>query len=388
MKKQIYFSKNNNLNHNSGLLSDFSDKKAGPVLRFHTSLPQYCPTPLIDLRNLALHLGTKKIWLKDESKRFDLNAFKVLGASYAIAKLLADKLKITAKNLTFTKILKDLKNLKDLTFVTATDGNHGRAVAWTACKLGCKSIVYMPEGSSPHRLRAIQKYATQASIIDGNYDTAVKTAAEQAEKNNWILIQDTAWPGYELIPKHIMQGYMTLLKEFMQESAGEIPTHIFVQAGVGSLAAALAAYSAQLFGSSKPHFSVVEPVNSPCLFESNRKGGLFTIASTGRTMMAGLDCGTPSTSAWGILHDHADAFITCADEITAKGMNILANPLKNDQKIISGESGAVTTGLVYEVLSNPDYKEIAEELDLGKDAKVLLISTEGNTDPENYKKFV
>jgi len=360
------------------------------VINFHQSLPGYHPTPLAELTQLAKYLGISDLWVKNEASRFDLKAFKVLGASYAIGKMLAKKLKLDVKKFTFEQILSHTSKLQNLTFVTATDGNHGRAVAWAANKLGCKAVVYMPKGSSKVRLEAIRNFGAEASIINGNYDDAVRLAAKQSTEKGWILLQDTSWPGYEEIPTYIMQGYITLLIETFQQIDGKWPSHVFVQAGVGSLAAALQAFLCHYRDKPRPFFAVVEPTKAACFYKSMiiADGKPHAVQGDLDTIMAGLACGEPSRIAWEILKENADAFIACSDQVALKGMRILGNPLERDDRVISGESGAVTTGLVYELLNNYLFNELTEQLGLGSDSKVLVISTEGDTDPEYYREVV
>jgi len=360
------------------------------VTKFHQSIPGYSPTPLIKLPELAKKLDVSELLIKDESQRFDLNAFKVLGASYAMAKFIKDELGLDDAELTFDSISSKADSFRHLTFVTATDGNHGRAVAWSAKKFGCNAVVYMPKGSSKARLKAIQDYGAEASIIEGNYDETVLFADRMAKENEWILLQDTSWQGYEIIPAYIMQGYFMLLIEALEQAKGIWPTHVFLQAGVGSLAASLLAFLCSFVQKIKPVFTLVEPVGAPCFFNSIQAGDgkPHRIHGDLKTIMAGLACGKPSQIGWEILKNGTDAFIICSDEIARRGMRILGNPSGDDKHVISGESGAVTLGLVYELLSNARYDDIKDNLHLKSDSKILLFSTEGDTDPEHYRKVV
>ena len=365
-----------------------NEKTANHVYQFHSSLPNYTPTPLVRLSSLASYLGINELLIKDESHRFDLNAFKVLGASYAIAKYLGEVLGLRDDELSFNKILAKKPAYEHITFVTATDGNHGRAVAWTAKLFGCKSVVYMPKGSSLIRLEAIKNYGAEASITNLNYDDTVIHATQEAQKNGWVLLQDTSWKGYEKVPHHIMQGYFTLMTEFINQEQNIWPTHVFVQAGVGSLAAAILAYLCNLSVGPTPTFIVVEPEGAPCLFESKKIDALFKVKGDLPTIMAGLACGEPSHIGWDILKSATDAFLMCSDEVARRGMKVLGSPLPGDQRIISGESGAVTLGALFEILSNKDYQKIKEEINLTSDSRVLLFSTEGDTDPNMYREIV
>ena len=360
------------------------------VAAFHRSLPGYAPTPLRALEHLAHRLKVGRILVKDESYRFGLNAFKVLGASYAIAKALAGRLRLKDHDMAYSRILKEKAQFDDMTFVTATDGNHGRAVAWVAHRMGCRAVVLMPRNSSTVRLAAIQAFAHEAFITDVNYDDTVRQAARLADQHGWTLIQDTAWPGYEKIPADIMRGYFSLVSETMDQTGGDLPTHVFLQAGVGSMAAAVLAAFCHYAGSDPPRFVVVEPDGAPCFFRSaeSADGRPHAVGGDLDTIMAGLACGEPSPLAWDILKAGAMAFVRCGDDIARRGMRVLGNPLKGDPAIISGESGAVTLGLVYTLMTDDQYTGIRETLGLNADAKIFLLSTEGDTDPEMYRRIV
>jgi len=371
-------------NISESLLEFAGLKIAKKVIKFHQSLPDYKPTPLVNLSHFANKLGIKQLTIKDESHRFNLNAFKVLGASYAIAQHLSDFLNLKDDELEFDKIICHKNRYKDITLATATDGNHGRAVAFCAKLFGCKAVVYMPKGSSKTRLKAIQSYGAVATITTLNYDDTVIYAKEQAQKNGQILLQDTAWDGYQKVPSDIMQGYFTLITEDIKYHQNNWPTHVFLQAGVGSLAASIVAYMTSFKDKATPKFIVVEPNGAKCFFESMQQQKPLKISGELPTIMAGLACGKPSNLAWQILKSTADAFLSCNDDITCHGMRALANPIKTDKKVISGESGAVTMGTLSQILTNKKYQNIKNDLELDHDSKVLLFSTEGDTDPENY----
>jgi len=370
----------------------FSLSTAHSVRKFHQTFPDYTPTPLVKLTHLADMLGVSHIWIKDESHRFGLNAFKVLGATHGLAYLIAQRLKMNAQELSFDLLHAPSvkEKLADTTFVTATDGNHGRAVAWATQQLGCNAVVYLPKGTSRARNEAIKLHGAQTLIIDGTYDDAVQQAVEQAQKQGWILLQDTAREGYEEIPLKIMQGYLTIVHEALDQLEEEIPTHVFVQCGVGSLAAASQAYLFELFGDERPLFAVVEPTRAACFYEpmATHKRKPKKLSGNLNTIMAGLACGEPSTLAWKILRDYADVFVACPDHIAMRGMRILGNPLQGDDRVISGESGAVTLGLLTTVLTQASCRKIADALQLNESSKVLLLSTEGDTDPSMYRKIV
>ncbi|MGO5072558.1 diaminopropionate ammonia-lyase [Clostridium sporogenes] len=362
---------------------------------FHQSFPQFTKTPLVDLSNLAKHLGIAGIYVKDESYRFGLNAFKVLGGSFSMGKYLAKRLGKDISELSYEKLTSEeaRKKLGDITFITATDGNHGRGVAWTATQLNQKSIVYMPKGSSLTRLENIRKEGAKASITEFNYDDAVRLAASEAKENGWVMVQDTAWEGYEEIPTWIMQGYGTMASEALEqlrELNVEKPTHIFVQAGVGSLAGAVQGYFASVFKDECPITVIVEADEADCLYRSAAAGDGKPRAVTGDmpTIMAGLACGEANTIGWEVLKSYSSTFVSCPDWVSANGMRMLGNPIKEDKKIISGESGSVTSGLLNAIMTNDDMKELREQLKLDENSRVLLFSTEGDTDPDKYRKIV
>lgn len=372
-----------------------SKEEVSKAKNFHESFSEYDKTPLVELDNLAKRIGVKGIYLKDESYRFGLNAFKVLGGSFAIGRYLADRLGEDIKDLPYERLTSDevREKLGDITFVTATDGNHGRGVAWTANKLKQKSVVYMPKGSSLQRLNNIKAEGADASITDLNYDDAVRLAAKYADEHNGLMVQDTAWEGYEKIPAWIMQGYGTMALEALEQlnSIKVIkPTHIFVQAGVGSLAGAVQGFFASEFGEECPKTVIVESNLADCFYKSAiaDDGEARFVGGDMQTIMAGLACGEPNTIGWEVLKNHSTAFVSCPDWVSAKGMRILGNPLKGDEKVTSGESGAVTTGLLYEIMTNEDYKDLKEALELDENSRVLLFSTEGDTDPEKYREIV
>ncbi|KJS84737.1 MAG: diaminopropionate ammonia-lyase [Peptococcaceae bacterium BICA1-8] len=362
---------------------------------FHKSFPQYTVTPLQTLENLAQKLNVSKVWVKDESFRFGLNAFKVLGGAYAIGKYLSDKIGINLSQVSFD-ILKsqDFKEkIGDITFITATDGNHGRGVAWAAKQLGQKAVVYMPKGSAQSRLENIRAEGAEASIQDMNYDDAVRLANKHAEEYGWVIVQDTAWEGYEDIPTWIMQGYGTIIAEAIEQINAQgidKPTHVFLQAGVGSFAGSLLGYLVSRFGEKRPIIAIVEPHEAACIYKSALAGDgkPHAVASDLKTIMAGLACGEPNTISWEILRDYADMFFSCPDSVAARGMRILASPIADDPGVISGESGAVGLGLLSILSDNGNLKEAAEKLQIDKDSKILLISTEGDTDPVRYQEIV
>ena len=376
-------------------LSAFTSEEAVKAHSFHTGFAQYSQTPLTSLPNLAKALGVNSIHVKDESYRFGLNAFKVLGGSYALGRFIAKTLELPIEELPAQKILSPevREKLGQLTFITATDGNHGRGVAWTATQLGQKSVVYMPKGSAVERLENIRAAGADASITDLNYDDAVRLADKHARENGWVMVQDTAWEGYTDIPLWIMQGYTTMGYEIVHqlEAAGEdAPTHVFLQAGVGSMAGAMTGFFAAYYGEDRPFITIVEPKLADCLFRTAKAddGTLHNVTGDMNTIMAGLACGEPCSLGWDILKNHADAFLSVPESAAADGMRILAAPAKGDSPIVSGESGAAAFGAAANILLDDALAHLKEALGLNQNSRLLFISTEGDTDRENYRNVV
>ncbi|HBR04121.1 MAG TPA: diaminopropionate ammonia-lyase [Ruminiclostridium sp.] len=375
-------------------LDFLNENIAKKVLQFHSSFEQYSETPLVELKELAKYLGLNDVFVKDESYRFGLNAFKVLGGSFAIGQFIADKLGKDIDELPYKTLISDeIKNqLGELTFITATDGNHGRGVAWTAEQLKQKSIVFMPKGSSKERLERIKAHGAYAEIKEFNYDECVRAANALAGEKGYVMVQDTAWEGYEKIPTWIMQGYITMAYEaYLKLKAQNIkPTHIFLQAGVGSLASAVCGFFSSVYPENKPIITIVEPNKADCIFRTAKAndGKLHFVTGDMDTIMAGLACGEPNTIGWGVLKAYADHFLSVPDAAAAHGMRVLGNPLKGDERIISGESGAVTLGVVSQLMTGEGLSDIKESLKLDENSVVLCISTEGDTDFNRYRDIV
>jgi diaminopropionate ammonia-lyase len=365
------------------------------VQRFHQSFPQYAVTPLVSLKNLAARLGVKGIYVKDESWRFGLNSFKVLGGSLAVARYIAGQLGKDLASLDYSALVSDetKKRLGDITFYATTDGNHGRGVAWAANQLRQKCVIYMPAGTSASRLENVRKENAQATIVDMNYDDAIRFCKEQAAKDpHGVIVQDTDWPGYEDIPAWIMQGYGTVSFEAHQQllDAGvEKPSHVFAQAGVGSFSGSVHGYFANAYPQNPPVMCNVEAAVADCLARSVRAGGnLVAVGGDMPTIMAGLACGEACNLSWQILRNHSSYFISIGDWVTARGMRTLGAPLPGDERVISGESGASTPGLVFTLLQDAEYRGFRDELQLNASSEILVISTEGDTDPEGYRRIV
>ena len=363
---------------------------------FHESFPQYTQTPLAKLDHMAAYLGVNQVFVKDESYRFGLNAFKVLGGSFAMARYIAKETGKDVSELPYAVLTSDKlrEEFGQATFFTATDGNHGRGVAWAANRLGQKAVVHMPKGTTQTRLENIKKEGASVDITDMNYDDCVRLAAkEAAETERGVVVQDTAWDGYEEIPAWIMQGYGTMAAEASEQlkAAGcERPTHVFVQAGVGSLAGAVVGYFTNLYPDNPPTFVVVEADVAACLYKGAAAGDGKPRIVDGdmQTIMAGLACGEPNTISWDILKNHVKVFISAPDWVAAKGMRMLSAPIKGDPQVTSGESGAAPFGALAAMMTREDYKELRNDIGLDENSKVLLFSTEGDTDPERYKNIV
>lgn len=363
---------------------------------FHKSFPQYTVTPLARLDGMAGRLGLGGLFVKDENYRFGLNAFKVLGGSFAMARYIAEEMGRDVSEMSYDYLTSQTfrDEFGQATFFTATDGNHGRGVAWAANKLGQKAVVHMPKGSTRTRFDNIAKEGAQVTIEEVNYDDCVRmAAAEAAATPHGVVVQDTAWDGYEKIPSWIMQGYGSMACEAAQQlrqMSVNRPTHIFVQAGVGSLASAMVGYFTNLFPNDPPRFIIMEAAAADCLYQGAvaNDGAPRIVGGDLQTIMAGLACGEPNTIGWDILRNHATAFLSCPDWVSAKGMRMLGAPVQGDPRVISGESGAVGMGVISTIMEDDAYRELREALELDRNSQVLMFSTEGDTDPDRYREIV
>ena len=370
----------------------FGLEQAQTVRRFHQSFPEYSVTPLVELKSLAEELGVSNIFVKDESYRFGLNAFKVLGGSYAIAREIGTRMGICEEELTLARLLQpDVQaRLGQLRFVTATDGNHGRGVAWTAKRLGHRAVVFMPKGTAAERLENILRLGAEASITDCNYDDSVRLARQYAVEHEGIVVQDTSWEGYHNVPLHIMQGYTTMGAEIVEQLAAygdQAPTHVFLQAGVGAMAGAMAGFIADYY---KEVITIVEPTKADCLYRTAlaNDGKLHIVDGALDSIMAGLCCGEPCSIGWQQLAAYADNFVAMPDKAAALGMRVLGNPVGNDAAVVSGESGAAGLGLAVAALRERDLAQLKGSLQLDAESVILCISTEGATDVANYRRIM
>ncbi len=376
----------------TGWYSDtmFTQKQAEDALHFHKSLPMYQETRLISLTAAAHSYGVRKIFVKDESGRFGLKAFKGLGGTYAVFRLLCQKFKMNETTATFEDFQREeiRKQCEAIEFVTATDGNHGKGVAWAARIFGCKSHVFMPKGTVEARRKAIEDAGASTVVItDLNYDKTVAYAEKMAQEKGWILVQDTSWEGYEEVPRRIIEGYLTMAAEIENQMEEDRPTHIFLQAGVGAMAGGITAYYLNRYRNDPPCITIVEPETVACIYLSAEMadGEPHTVEGDPITIMAGLNCGTPCGIIWPVLRDGVSFYCACDDCITKEGMRAYANPLGGDPAVISGESGAVTYGLLLEILKDKELKELWK---MDEKSVILLINTEGATDPEGYERII
>lgn len=372
------------------------------VRRFHESMASFAPTPLKSLKNLARQLGVKAIYVKDESARFGLKAFKALGAGWAIARVICRRLGLDYRTVTFDELRSEKYReiVRQMVFASATDGNHGKGVAWTARQLGCQAHIFMPRGSAEARRTAILAAgAAECTITDLTYDDTVRLVAKRAEAEGWTIVQDTSWEGYEEIPRYIAEGYMTMAAESLEalrEQEGDsraIPTHLFLQAGVGAMAGSVAGYlinAADEAERLRPVISLVEPVEAACFYDTALIGDGRRHPAGGNavTIMAGLNCGEIAPMVWPILRDFVSYYLSMEDYAAAEGMRQLAHPAGDDPEVTAGESGASGFGAARLILAHGELKQLREEMGLDENSILMLYNTEGDTDPENYRRIV
>ena len=360
---------------------------ADEVERYLTFRANHVPTPLVSLPGMAAKLGVASIQVKDEGQRLGLGSFKALGGSYAVIRLVLEQAsaqlgrEVDIAELTTPEVRKIAERM---TFACATDGNHGRSVAMGAQLVGASSVIFVHAGVSDERVAAIARYGARMVRVDGNYDESVREAARVAGEQGWTIVSDTTWPGYERIPGLVMQGYMALLREALREMP-QPPTHVFVQAGVGGIAATVAGHLALVFGEDRPVFTVVDPARAACIVESARAGAPVVVPEGEPTVMAMLECYEPSLVAWRILARTADAFMTVDEDDAIDAMRTLAEPVAGDPAIVAGESGGVGFAALCKAVASP---EIAGALGLDRDSRIMLVNTEGATDPARYAELV
>jgi diaminopropionate ammonia-lyase len=370
---------------NESCLKDISlEPFSRDPIRFHRKIDGYRATPLLRLEAAERELGVRAVWVKDESDRFGLPAFKVLGASWAVYRKLATELGTSDEDWWNLEQLNErILRPPDLELVTATDGNHGRGVARVAAWFSLCARIYMPAGSSAARIEAIRSEAAEVIVVDGSYDDAVHRASDEAGPSSW-LIQDTAWPGYEQVPSWIIEGYSTIGYEVDEELARAEepdPDLVVAQIGVGSLAASVVRHFKHNKRHDKPRILGVEAEGAACAFESVRAGEMLSVPGPHRSAMAGLNCGTLSSIAWPLMRNGMEAFAILRDEVAFEAMRMLA-----EAGIESGESGAAGLGALLQI-ARTDRKILVNELGLGRESSIMVISTEGATDPDSYSRI-
>lgn len=360
---------------------------ADEVERFLAVRADHHPTPLLSLPALATRLGIGELLVKDEAHRLGLCSFKALGGAYAVVRLVIEKAsRQLGRTVDYTQLGQDeVRSVAaEMVFACATDGNHGRSVAQGARFVGAKAVIFVHGGVSPGRVQAIAAFGAEIVRVDGTYDDSVAEAARVSQARGWTVVSDTSWAGYERIPSLVMQGYTTILREALQQMR-EPPTHLFVQAGVGGIAAALGGHAALVLEAQRPKLVVVEPALSACIFASAQAGQPVKVDHGAPTVMAMLECYEPSQVAWRILMRVADGFMTVEDEEAIAAMKALARPLPGDPAIVAGESGAA--GLAGLLRAARD-DAMRQALGLDANARLLVINSEGATDPARYRDLV
>ena len=348
----------------------FTEEEYEDLARFYARHPDLAPTPLTALPRLAGVLGLRDLRVKDESTRFGLNAFKSLGVRYAVDRL-----------------QRDGRLADGATLVCASAGNHGRAVARAARERGLAARVYMSSAATDAVKRHIAAEHAQVIVVNGSYDEAVRTMARDAEAHGWVIVSDTSWPGYDEIPRRIMLGYTRLVDEIGDQLDGA-PDVVFAQGGVGGLICGVAGGLAHRWPEARPRLAACEPLGAACLLVSARAGRLATLDGPLTTIMAGLRCAEPSPAAWPAIQALADAFVAVDDEATIAAMRMLARPAGNDPAIEAGPSGACGLASLVAVMREDELRPVRGALGLGPASRVVVINTEGATDPELYNRIV
>ncbi len=365
----------------SAILSDAAFSEAYSTV---SSWPGYGPTTLVSLDGLADHAGLGSIRYKDEASRFGLGSFKALGGAYAVWRVLARAASVAGVSPADEQAFSDLA--AGITVCCATDGNHGRSVAWGAQNFGCHCVIFIHETVSEGRKAAIEAFGAQVVRCRGNYDDSVREAQAQATANGWTVVSDTSYPGYLDIPKDVMQGYEIMAHEALAAWPDpEPPTHVFLQTGVGGMAAAVAANCWRRFGHRRPMIVLADPVRSACWLETIRHGQPTAVHGDLDTLMAGLACGEVSELAWTILRSSADAVMSVHDEDAIEGMKLLAAGRFGDPPVIAGESAVAGLMACLSASEDPDLRAA---LRLGSSSSVLVFGTEGATDPDLYERLV
>ena len=355
--QQYSFNKKNILNH-------LPEKFIEEAIESISSWENYTPTPLIKLNKLNEELKLKNIYYKDEDKRFDLKSFKALGGAFAVYKIASER--------------------KNITVSTATAGNHGRSVAWGAQRLGLKCKIFISEFVSESRADAMRNLDAEVIRVKGNYDNSLKECIKQSKENNWEIVQDVSWEGYKEVPKLIMAGYTIMIKEIIDEIDINSITHVFLQAGVGGMAAAMIAGFAKL-SKNIPKFIIIEPENADCVFQSIENNKPTRIDIKKETIMGGMSCGDVSSVAWEILKNSTNYCLTIPDKAISTAVALLAESRLSDEKIIGGE--CAVPGLIA-LIGSFNNKEYLDKLQLNSESNILLFGCEGLTDKAMYQKLL
>ncbi|MFT0866157.1 diaminopropionate ammonia-lyase [Pseudomonas sp. CAM1A] len=343
-------------------------------------------TPLYDLPDLAAELGVGQVRVKDESVRSPLGSFKALGAPIALVRLILRT--FPGQGLTAADLFagRHASQLAGFSVVSATDGNHGRALAAAAQSVGCRCVIVLHAHVSVEREQAIAAYGAQIMRVEGNYDASVAHAAALAQAHGWQVVSDTSYDGYEQVPGDVMQGYATLAAELVEASAQDPAfTHVFLQGGVGGLAAGIVSYLWELLGEQRPTFILVEPEQADCLLQSAMAGLPRAASGSVDSLMAGLACGETSPLAWRFLQPSVDFFMTLSDTDAVATMQRLAQGSARDIPLLAGESAVAGLAGLMRLMATP---ALAAQVGLGGDSRVLLISTEGATAPALYTELV
>lgn len=360
-------------------------EKAAAAFANISSWPGYQPSPLLQLEQLAAQIDVAAIHYKDESQRFGLKSFKALGGAYAVARQLQAQIRQqSGAEASIDDLLQgSYQNIvQDIVVSCATDGNHGRSVAWGCQMFGCGCVIYIHRDVSVGRQQAMEAFDAEVIRISGNYDESVRQAASDATAHGRIIVSDTSYPGYVDVPRDVALGYTVMLTEAVEQLGNSIPTHVFIQAGVGGLAAAVCAYFWEQWGTERPRFIVVEPEQANCLQESARQGKRVTVEGDLDTLMAGLACGEVSLLAWDILQPGVDDFMTISEDAVAPCMQLLARGLP---PVEAGESAVA--GLAAAIVARED-ATLAAQLGLDASSRIFVIGTEGATDPDVYQRLM
>lgn len=356
------------------------------IVAFHRRLPAYAPTPLVDAPALAARLGVGQVWVKNESSRLGLPAFKMLGASWATYQAVQARLGASLEPwTTIDDLHQRVASLRPMSLAAATDGNHGRAVARMARLLGFGARIFVPRGTAEARIAAIADEGAEVVVVDGTYDEAVARSADEASER-CLVISDTSWPGYADVPRWVIDGYSTILTEVDETLTAQhepTPDLVAVQIGVGALAAAVARRYRQTGIGPAPRIIGVEPEHAACALASIEAGRIVTVPGPHDSIMAGLNCGAPSIVAWPDLRDGIDLFVAIEDEWSRRAMRALAQV-----GIVAGETGAAGLAGLMALFEGSDSTHARVALGVTAATRVLVICTEGATDPANYQRIV